>query len=57
MNSKIYVQLDDPYKEEKNTGQNDRFTKEEKKALKWLKENAPVKINIKYQNPFWCIDE
>lgn len=35
----------------------ERTSKDEKKALKWLKENAPIEIQVKYEIPFWSIDE
>ncbi len=32
-------------------------TKEEKKAVKWLKENKPIQIQLKFAKPFWDISE
>jgi hypothetical protein len=34
----------------------ERTSADERKAVKWLKENSPIDIEVKYQQPFWEID-
>jgi hypothetical protein len=51
----IKVLLDEDLLHDENAPKIERSTPEEKKAVKWLRENAPVAISVKFSNPFWDI--